>query len=230
MKNYLFLIPLMGLFMLFFSCKNADRPLESPSVKEEIAIEKLTSTNENTRDYYDYFHFLNTDSTTEDGWRIQYLLKADSAQYYHIRLSKGTQSQTDQYMKVGSNFIPIYIGENEKYLFFEGACANDCRSINKIRKKDLKQVKDYLYVLDYDMELKKLIYLNTDDDAGKGTFKIGLLNMENDQEKSITFKSNCTAARPIQCIDRIQLLKNHAVIFPASHEENAAPRKVIMDY
>lgn len=149
------------------------------------------------------------DTITKDGWKIEYLVKNDSTKSHdiYIRVSKGNIEKISKHpdaLDMRSYFIPSYAFETDKYILFEHGCATDCSAITVIPKDNKDKPVEFEFVLKYDMKLSTVVFLNTK------TFisdipTISAYNLEENIEKSVTFKNRCFSTSPNKCISDIAI-------------------------
>ena len=74
------------------------------------------------------------DTTTADGWSIQYLVKDDTTRYkdLYIVCSKGNIKsiyRADNVLEYRRYFIPEFAAETKTNIYFTHGCATDCSAI-----------------------------------------------------------------------------------------------------
>jgi hypothetical protein len=192
--------------ILFASCKN---PAEVPSNKTTPASNTLKGELLPINRSIEPFNNVHLDTITPDGWKIEYLVKNDSTKYHdiYIRISKDNTEKISRHsdaLDMRPYFVPSYKMETDKYILFEHGCATDCSAVTIIPKDNKNKPIEFEFVLKYDMELSTVVFVNTK------TFindipTISAYNLDENIEKSVTFKNRCISTSPNKCISDIAI-------------------------
>lgn len=214
MKAHFFIIIIA---FLVFGCRNSkkDTPLVSSDTLFPI-------------DYSDtmYEGVYQHDTITEDGWKIEYLVKDDSTKYsdIYIRWSKGNSVGVYKgatLLLMRRYFIPSYEGETESYLYFYHGCATGCAAVLALSKEDEPKARDFDMVHGYDISLDQVLY---QDDEMPSDYSdvctLVLIDLKRNIQKSISDTSLCLHFYLQFEIDTVEFSEEKVTIKTIDHRDN----------
>ena len=172
--------------------------------QEDINLNKI-DLKDNHPNYEDFGAWVN-DTMTNDGWKIEYLVKNDRTKYddLYIKVSKGNLIgiiKEENILNFRKYFIPAYEGENSKYLFFTFASDTYTNGILIVNKKQPSNFQKKQILLKSDFEKGYLFFINSKNDDDQ--YEIGYLNIIEGIEKEIKFKGVCNNPVKTECVKNI---------------------------
>lgn len=189
---------------------------------------KLIPIDLNDKKYIDV-NFYCKDTLTQDGWKIEYLVKDDKTKYddLYVKWSKGNQIGffcCASTLLMRSYFIPKYKGENESHIFLTHGCSTNGEAILTLPKNTKQKGVDYSFVVDYDIEVGKIGYI-PERSFSLNELEIEVINLKNGAKKSVTFNNICLIAPEENCIDKIKFEKKLVEITATLIDKNDKMRE-----
>jgi hypothetical protein len=199
------LITTIGFYSILFSCGHV-----STSTEKLIPI-----------DYLDLEHYYNLDNLnkmTADGWAINYFVKDDRTRYkdIYIECSKGNLKGIffgEDLLEYRRYFIPEFITETDKHIYFSHGCATDCSAI-LVFNKDICQFRDYVQIVDYSIENEQLVYVADNSYENEfDLYELVVVDLRRNKTYSVVYKENiCMGVFKEDCVDTIQFSPNKVLI------------------
>ncbi len=174
------------------------------------------------------------DTATSNGWLIKYFVKDDSTKYsdIYIEWSKGTTKgiyKGTSVLQFRRAFIPRYIGENSKCLFFLHQCASECRTLTTFRK-DSAVTMSYTNVVDYSLPLGQIVCVTDEGQEDFRPFQLAVVDLFSDKEQLIQFKNFCMyATSKEQCVDTVIFAKDKVLVKAILTEANDDKSKEVVE-
>ncbi len=207
------------------SCK--EKPL-SGSLQNSINLKNLISIDFSKREYRDLKMYAK-DTVTDDGWKINYLVKNDRTKNndLYIRWSKGKYSNVflmQDVLLMRRYFIPILEKDNLDFIYMTHGCATSCIGVLVLSKSPSPTAKDFLEVIEYNTQFNKIVY-TPKRSYSLDTFEIAVSDLKKGIEKSVIFKNKCNLSPENGCIDKINFSEKYVDIF-AALEDTVTGEKV----
>lgn len=166
---------------------------------------------------YKEFRRYAIDTSTIDGWKINYLVKDDSTKYTDLYIQWTKNSDTGIYfmgdvLLMRPYFIPIFVGENKSRLFLSHGCATTCSAILVLSKDSVLNGIDFPYVINYDIKNGQLVYI-PEKSYTLDTLEVSVVDLFRAKEKSIVFDNICDLRPEEGCIDSVCFDKDFVKIF-----------------
>ena len=180
------------LFAIVLACNSPERSpvavektdsLASLKTKAEpyIGTGKLIPINFTDTNYVEAIHYAN-DTITKDGWQIKYLVKDDSTRYedIYIEWSKGSIKgvyKAEQAIEMRRYFIPVYVGEGKRALYFWHGCATDRQAILMLDKNNAVKAHDIEAIVDYNIPLEQFVYITDESYNKDAVLELAVIDM-----------------------------------------------------
>jgi hypothetical protein len=159
-----------------------------------------------------------SDTITNDGWTIKYLVKDDSTKYsdIYIQCSKGNLSgifHGKDLLQFRRYFIPIFTGETDAFIYFTHGCATDCSALLVFSKDSTSRFKDFVHIVDYNTKFNQVLYV-TDYcyENESNIYDIALIELDSDKLHKITYNNVCGDVHKPSCVDTVIFDKNQVTI------------------
>jgi hypothetical protein len=169
---------------------------------------ELIPINFSDTNYIDLGHYAK-DTTTADGWFIQYLVKDDSTRYkdLYIVCSKGDIKAIHRgadVLEFRRYFIPKFEAETKKNIYFTHGCATDCSAILVFDKDAAAQFSDYMQVVKYAVLLGQVLYVtDTSYQNEEKIYELALVDIPRHKTHKITFDGICDGTYKPACVDTV---------------------------
>jgi hypothetical protein len=178
---------------------------------------KLGEINFSDTNYFDLRIWIK-DTITRDGYEIKYLVRDDSTKYndIYIECRKGNVSglfHGENLLQYRRYFIPTFIGETDKHIYFSHSCATDCSAILVFSKDALSNFKEFFHVVDFNIEFEQVLFVtdSTYENENK-IYDLALVDLNKDKTHKITYNNLCGAVYKPTCIDTVIFNKSQVTI------------------
>lgn len=178
---------------------------------------ELLEINYSDTNYFDLEIWIK-DTITKAGYEIKYLVRDDSTKYndIYIQCSKGNLSGTfhgENLLQYRRYFIPTFIGETDKHIYFSHGCATDCSALLVFSKDTLSNFKEFFNVVDFNIEFGQVLYVtdSTYENENK-IYDLALVDLKKDKIHKITYNNLCGAVYKPTCIDTVIFNKSQVTI------------------
>jgi len=204
--------------ILLVACGQKDNK-ESDNFKSQAVKQsgELLEINFSDTNYFDLEIWIK-DTITKAGYEIKYLVRDDSTKYndIYIQCSKGNISGTfhgENLLQYRRYFIPTFIGETDKHIYFSHGCATDCSAILVFSKETLSNFKEFFHVVDFNIEFEQVLYVtdSTYENENK-IYDLALVDLNKDKTHKITYNNLCGAVYKPTCIDTVIFNKSQVII------------------
>ena len=145
-------------------------------------------------------------------------MRDDSTKYndIYIQCSKGNQSgifRGGNLLQYRRYFIPTFIGETDKYIYFLHGCAIECSALLVFPKDRLSNFKEFFRVVDYNIEFGQVLYVtdSTYENENK-IYDMALVDLKKDKIHKITYNNLYGAVYKPICIDTVIFNNSHVTI------------------
>lgn len=178
---------------------------------------KLAEINFSDTNYTDLKIWIN-DTITSEGYEIKYLVREDSTKYngIYIECRKGNASglfHGINLLEYRRYFIPKFIGETDKHIYFSHGCATGCSALLVFPKDTLSNFKEFFHVVDYNKEFGQVLYVtdSTYENDNK-IYDLALVDLNKNKTHKITYNNICGAIYKPTCIDTVIFSKRQVTI------------------
>jgi len=175
------------------------------------------------------------DTTTDDGWSIQYLVKDDSTRYIdlYITCSKGNVKAIHRakgVLEMRRYFIPEFEAETKTNIYFTHGCATDCAALLVFDKDTSAQFSDYEAIVEYDIPLGQVLYVSDRTYQNEeNIYELVLVEIKRRKIHKLAFDGICDGAYKPACVDTVMFSKNKVsvtVSLRKSIEDMEATRQI----
>lgn len=229
-RNFLLILTLLTIG----SCRqtNSKDTSKHDTIKSETG--ELIPINFSDTNYIDLGLYAK-DTTTADGWLIQYLVKNDSTRYkdLYILCSKGDIKaihRAEDVLEYRRYFIPEFAAETKTNIYFTHGCATDCSAILVFDKDTAGKFSDYLQVVKYNVPLGQVLYVtDTTYQNEEKIYELALVDIKNHKTHKLTFNGICDGVYKPSCVDTVIFSKNRVsvtVSLRKSIEDNEQAKQI----
>ncbi|MGQ2984485.1 hypothetical protein [Flavobacterium sp.] len=143
----------------------------------------------NDTSYTNYFNV--RDTTTRDGWKIQYLVMDDATRHTdaYIQWEKGDVKRVYRYNNVlqyRGSFMPQLLEESDTHIFMEHWCATDCMAVLALPKNGRDDAMDIEAIIDHNLRSGQFVYREYKDN---GAIAATAIDLKRRKKRSVTFKN-----------------------------------------
>ncbi len=211
------ILTIISTFLLVACGKNRNKEKDNSQSQVLKQSGELLEINFSDTNYFDLEIWIK-DTITKDGYEIKYLVRDDSTKYndIYMQCSKGNLSGTfhgENLLQYRRYFIPKYIGETDKHIYFSHGCATDCSALLVFSKDTLSNFQEFSHVVDFNIEFEQVLYVtdSTYENENK-IYDMALIDLNNDKKHKITYNNICGAVYKPTCIDTVIFDKSQVTI------------------
>ena len=154
------------------------------------------------------------DTTTADGWSIQYLVKDDSTRYKDLYIVCSKENikaihRAENVLEYRRYFIPEFEAETKTNIYFTHGCATDCSAILVFDKDTAAKFSDYMEVVKYNVPLGQVLFVtDTTYKNEEKIYELALVDIKNHKTHKLTFNGICDGVYKPSCVDTVIFSKN----------------------
>jgi hypothetical protein len=204
--------------ILLFACEQKSNKEKNNSQSKVVKHSgELLEINFSDSSYFDLEIWIK-DTITKAGYEIKYLVRDDSTKYndIYIQCSKGNLSGTfhgENLLQYRRYFIPKFIGETNKHIYFSHGCATDCSALLVFPKDTLSNFIEFFHVVDFNIEFEQVLFVtdSTYENENK-IYDLALVDLKKNKTHKITYNNICGAVIKPTCIDTVIFKKSQVTI------------------
>jgi hypothetical protein len=167
---------------------------------------------------YDDLKLYAKDTTTVDGWSINYYVKDDSTRYkdLYIVCSKGNIKGTyraEDVLEFRRYFVPEFEAETKTNIYFTHGCATDCSAMLVFDKDPAARFSDYTQVVKYDVSLGRILYVtDTTYQNEEKIYELALVDIAKHKTHKLMFNGVCDGVDKPACVDTVIFSSNEVSV------------------